>query len=90
MCHLSHDDIWLENNIWVMRFPMTKDGFARTVPIHEHLVADGLLDYWRAASPGYMFVNRSPAKVGPRGHRKRCARARSRAGSRTTFRWPTA
>ncbi len=48
----------------MMRFPMTKDGFARIVPIHDHLVAEGLLDYWRTAGPGYLFVSRSPAKVG--------------------------
>ncbi len=64
VCHLSQDDIWLEDDVWVMRFPMTKDGFARGVPIHDHLVAEGLLDYWRTAGPGYLFVSRSPAKVG--------------------------
>jgi len=64
VCHLARDNIWCEGEIWVMQFPMTKDGNARIVPIHEHLVAEGLLDYWRNSGPGYLFVSHKPPKEG--------------------------
>ena len=41
---------------------MTKDGFARTVPIHEHLVEEGLVSYWQAARPGHLFMGDKPPK----------------------------
>ena len=47
-----------------MRFPMTKDGVARTVPLHEHLIAEGLLDYVCDAGRGSLFVTRKPTKQG--------------------------
>ena len=56
VCWLRKEDIALEGDIWVMRFPMTKDGFARTVPLHEALIDEGLLDYWRSAADGLIFA----------------------------------
>ena len=47
-----------------MQFLMTKDGNARVVPIHEHLIAEGLLDNWRSAGPGYLFVSHKSPKEG--------------------------
>ena len=64
VCHLSREDIRCEGDVWVMLFPMTKDGNARTVPIHEHLIAEGLLDYWRGSGSGYLFVSHKPMKPG--------------------------
>ncbi len=62
--HLEKVSIWHEGDGvgWVMHFPMTKDGWARTVPVHEHLVEEGLVDYWRAAGPGHLFMFDRPPK----------------------------
>ena len=61
--HLEKTSVWHEDDEvgFVMHLPMTKDGVARTVPLHEHLVAEGLIDHWRAAGPGHLFMfDRSP------------------------------
>jgi integrase len=47
-----------------MRFPMTKDGHARTVPFHDALIDEGFLDYWRTAPDGFLFVGDRPQKPG--------------------------
>ena len=64
VCWLSKRDIWREGTIWVMRFPMTKDGHARMVPLHEALIEEGLLDFWRQAPDGFLFVGDRPQKAG--------------------------
>ena len=63
--HLERDAIWHESGEvgWVMRFPLTKDGVARTVPVHEHLVAEGLIEYWRTFGVGHLFMFDKPPKV---------------------------
>ncbi|MGD0636294.1 MAG: DUF6538 domain-containing protein [Beijerinckiaceae bacterium] len=64
VCWLSKKDIWCEKGIWVMRFPMTKDGHARTVPLHDALIDEGFLDFWRNAPDGPLFVGDRPQKPG--------------------------
>ena len=39
-----------------MRFPQTKDGCARTVPIHSELEREGFVRFVRAAPEGPLFV----------------------------------
>ena len=56
VCWLSKEDIRNEGGIFVMCFLKTKNGSARTVPIHQALIDEGLLDYWCAASPGLLFT----------------------------------
>ncbi|VVB42553.1 hypothetical protein RHAL1_00248 [Beijerinckiaceae bacterium RH AL1] len=63
VCWLRKEDIALEGDIWVMRFPMTKDGFARTVPLHDALIEEGLLEYWRSAADGLLFAGDRPQKL---------------------------
>lgn len=63
VCWLRKEDIAFEGKIRVMRFPMTKDGFARTVPLHDALIQEGLLDYWRSAGDGLIFAGDVPQKA---------------------------
>ncbi|MCW6513072.1 tyrosine-type recombinase/integrase [Lichenifustis flavocetrariae] len=64
VCWLSKRDIWNEGGIWVMRFPQTKDGYARTVPVHHELEREGLIRFVQAAPDGYLFVGDVEQKVG--------------------------
>ena len=64
VCWLGKHDVWCEGGIWVMRFPMTKDGHARTVPLHDALIEEGLLDFWRQAPDGFLFVGDRAQKPG--------------------------
>jgi len=56
VCWLSKEDIWREGGIWVMRFPRTKTGDARIVPLHDALIDEGLLEFWKKAPDGFLFV----------------------------------
>ncbi len=64
VCWLTKDDFWREGCILIMCFPTTKNGVARTVPIHDAIVEEGLLDDWRSARPGLLFTGdgRAPAR----------------------------
>ena len=64
ICHLQRENIWCEGGTWVIQFPITKDGNARVVPIHEHLVEEGLIEFWQTAGLGYLFVGDRVAKEG--------------------------
>ncbi len=64
VCWLAKEDIRLEGEIFVMRLPRSKNGLARTVPIHDAIVDEGLLDYWRAASSGLLFAGDREQKAG--------------------------
>ena len=46
-----------------MRFPKSKSGRARFVPIHEELVREGFLLFWDQAPEGLLFADES-AKEG--------------------------
>ncbi|MCX8255324.1 Phage integrase family protein [Beijerinckiaceae bacterium RH AL1] len=64
-CWLQKKDVYRDDDtsIWVMRFPQTKNGLARVVPLHDELIAEGLLDYVQCADDGYLFVDdRRPRK----------------------------
>ena len=61
---LEKQNIRREGDIWVIDFHQTKDGFARTVPIHRELIREGLLEFVTQAPPGYLFVGDRPQKKG--------------------------
>ena len=62
VCWLRREDFRREEGVWVMEFPMTKDGFARTVPLHDALVEEGLVDFVRGSREGFLFVGDRPQK----------------------------
>ncbi len=64
VCWLSREDIWREGDIWVMRFPRTKEARARTVPMHDALIEEGLVEFWRTAPAGTLFVGDRPQRQG--------------------------
>ena len=64
VCWLEKSHVWNEEGIFVMRFPMTKDGMARTVPIHDALIREGLLEFWKNAPDGALFTGDRPPKPG--------------------------
>lgn len=64
VCWLRREDIRSEDGIWTIRFWMTKDGFARTIPLHDALVEEGLLAFWEAAPDGPLFTGDKAQKVG--------------------------
>jgi integrase len=47
-----------------MHFSQTKNGFARTVPLHPALIDEGFLAFHSAAPDGYLFVGDRPQKQG--------------------------
>ena len=62
---LGKEDVWNEGGIWILRFPNTKDGNARLVPIHEELEREGLLEFVAAApAKGFFFAGDQPQKSG--------------------------
>ncbi len=56
VCWLSKRDVWSEGGIWVMRFPQTKTGIARSVPIHSELEREGFVRFVEEAPDGFLFV----------------------------------
>ncbi len=64
VCWLSKRDIWCEGGVWIMRFPMTKDGHARMVPLHDALIEEGFLAFCERAPEGFLFVGDRPQKPG--------------------------
>lgn len=56
VCWLSKRDVWNEGGDWVMRFPQTKTGDARRVPIHSDLEREGFVRFVEAAPDGFLFV----------------------------------
>ncbi len=54
----------MEGEIPVIRFPRTKEARARMVPVHDALVDEGLLAFWRQAPEGFLFVGDRPQRPG--------------------------
>ncbi|WP_201861503.1 site-specific integrase [Microvirga soli] len=54
---LKVEDIQEEGGIWVMHFHKTKTGQPRTVPIHEHLIEMGFIDFVRSRKTGPLFYD---------------------------------
>jgi integrase len=57
VCWLTKDSISCEAGIWVMQFPMTKDGVARKVALHDALIDEGFLEFWKKAPKGDLFID---------------------------------
>ena len=56
VCWLRRENIWCEGGIWVMEFPVTKDDFARVVPLHDALIEEELVRFWQGSPEGFLFV----------------------------------
>jgi integrase len=54
---LKVEDIQEEAGIWVMHFHKTKTGQPRTVPIHEHLIEMGFLNFVESRKTGPLFYD---------------------------------
>jgi integrase len=54
---LKREDIQEEGGTWVMHFHKTKTGHPRTVPIHEHLIAMGFIDFVHNQKAGPLFYD---------------------------------
>ena len=55
-CWLEKKHFRIEDGIWVVGFPRTKDGNARVVPLHDALIDEGLVAFVEAAPDGLLFV----------------------------------
>ena len=55
-CWLEKKHFRIEDGIWVVEFPQTKDGNARVVPLHDALIDEGLVAFVEAAQDGLLFV----------------------------------
>jgi integrase len=54
---LKVEDVQEEGATWVMHFHKTKTGQPRTVPIHEHLVEMGFIDFVKGRKTGPLFYD---------------------------------
>jgi integrase len=54
---LKVEDIQEEGGVWVMHFHKTKTGQPRTVPLHEHLIEMGFLDFVKSRKTGPLFYD---------------------------------
>jgi integrase len=54
---LRVEDIQNEGGTWVMHFQKTKTGQPRAVPIHEHLIEMGFLDFVTSRKSGPLFYD---------------------------------
>ncbi|WP_162815928.1 tyrosine-type recombinase/integrase [Microvirga aerophila] len=54
---LRVEDVENEGGIWVMHFHKTKTGQPRTVPLHEHLIEMGFLDFVKSRKAGPLFYD---------------------------------
>jgi hypothetical protein len=63
MTQLRGEDIEQRGDMWVMRIRpdagTVKTGQARTVQLHEHIIAQGFLDYVRRRGQGRLFYERA-------------------------------
>jgi integrase len=57
LTRLERADIREEGGTWTMTFRKTKTNVPRTVPIHDHLIAQGFLDFIRARKAGPLFYD---------------------------------
>jgi integrase len=54
---LKREDIQEEGGTWVMHFHKTKTGQPRTIPIHEHLIEMGFIDFVKSRKSGPLFYD---------------------------------
>ena len=54
---LRRNEVRVEGNIWIFDFKRTKTYVPRRVPIHEHLLELGLLDYVQSVTEGPLFFD---------------------------------
>jgi integrase len=59
---LKVEDIQDEGGTWVMRFHKTKTGQPRTVPLHEHLIEMGFIDFVKSRKSGPLFYDPKRSK----------------------------
>lgn len=68
MTQLRREDVQQIEGIWTIRITPeaggTKTNEARTVPIHEHLIAQGFLDAIKGLSDGALFYNPEASRGG--------------------------
>ncbi|KAB0264357.1 tyrosine-type recombinase/integrase [Microvirga brassicacearum] len=64
LCFLDAEDIRMEEGTWVMDLRQTKTGKARTVPLHEHLVEQGFIEFAQSKRKGPLFYNPKRHKKG--------------------------
>jgi integrase len=62
-------DIIYQDGVHAMKITpeagMTKTGTRRTVPLHEHLIEQGFLDFVKASGQGHLFYNERKGPVAP-------------------------
>ncbi len=81
-CWLEKKHFRIEDGIWVVEFPQSKDGNARVVPLHDALIEEGLVAFVEAAPDGLLFVGdkaRQGRRIAPS---RKYAPASSPPGSR--------
>ena len=57
LTHLHGNEVRQEHDIWVMDLTRTKGGLPRTVPLHEHLIEQGFLEFVGGRGPGPLFFD---------------------------------
>ncbi len=60
---LRRNEVRVEGNIWIFDFKRTKTYVPRRVPIHEHLLEMGLLDYVQSVTEGPLFFDGADPEV---------------------------
>ncbi len=55
-CWLEKKHFRVEDGVWVVEFPQTKDANARVVPLHDALIDEGLIEFVDEAPEGLLFV----------------------------------
>jgi integrase len=72
---LRRDEVRLEGKVWVFDFKRTKTYVPRRVPVHEHLIELGLIDYVEGVSCGPLFFDgpdpENQPKTGTRDYSKK-------------------
>ncbi|MEH2529937.1 integrase [Bradyrhizobium sp. AZCC 1588] len=61
MIQLRKQDVRREKDRWIMRLTPEAGGIKtdtfRDVPVHEHLIADGFIDFVQQSKPGHLFCD---------------------------------
>lgn len=72
MTQLRHEDVMQIDKVWVVHITpeagSTKTNFARAVPIHDHLMEQGFLDFALAKPKGPLFYSPKRARGGSPGN----------------------
>ena len=61
---LRGSDVRSEGGVWVLDLTMTKGGRPRTVPLHEHLLGQGFIEFVRQRGSGPLFYNLDATATG--------------------------